>query len=598
MAQSFYSQNMDFYLDTKSTHTTVRDLRLTDSHDSGARSTTFPKAVTMSKDSAAPALTKKEKGRLKKLRKRVQEVKQGCETSGLTSPSDWTEWQELQAALSPDDPLIAVGPSVRLRRAKKDEQWQTAEGTDHRDILWNMMAQQRLSTSTRKRKRNKDESLARRIPPWSTLHNPCTAQSMAVIELCLHDECTWDEMKEHIPVLSTLIDRQDKSKVALPVQTRWFQGNLPKSPTDILMYLSRSTSSNDEADEKPEVIKEGESSDDVLKNVVGRLQDLVLPRTQRKAEGFPIADAGPQRKVSRSGDDSTVTLSESRLLPIEEAKVIVQNNSVSVTNGEDQGVFVASMQTEHMNSPRVFALDCEMVKTAKGVELARVTLLQMTGVGKGADEEVSYKVVLEEFVKPYEPILDYVTRYSGVTAAIMNDVTTRLEQIQAAIMSIIDKNDIVVGHSLENDLRALRLVHDNVVDTAMVFQAKNGRKYCEYRQSWQFVSFDFLDGPCLLIANEFSFRSSTTSIRYSAWQKDSVQPRRKWSLQRGGRSSRAQSRSAPCTKGSIISNQRTWRRSFSSVGKFPKWSGGLCGAFGLDTTARDSFSKLCSCTNL
>jgi RNA exonuclease 1 len=88
-------------------------------------------------------------------------------------------------------------------------------------------------------------------------------------------------------------------------------------------------------------------------------------------------------------------------------------------------------------------------------------------------------VMLDELVKPHEAILDYVTEYSGVTAASMDPVTTRLEQIQAALISIVGENDVLVGHSLENDLRALRWVHDKVVDTARVFRAASGRKYCK-----------------------------------------------------------------------------------------------------------------------
>ena len=44
------------------------------------------------------------------------------------------------------------------------------------------------------------------------------------------------------------------------------------------------------------------------------------------------------------------------------------------------------------------------------------------------------------------------------------------------LLALIDKNDIIIGHSLENDLRALRLVHDKVVDTSVIFRKANDRK--------------------------------------------------------------------------------------------------------------------------
>jgi DNA polymerase III epsilon subunit-like protein len=52
-----------------------------------------------------------------------------------------------------------------------------------------------------------------------------------------------------------------------------------------------------------------------------------------------------------------------------------------------------------------------------------------------------------------------------------------LEQIQAVIVQLLQEDDVIVGHSLENDLRALHLVHDRVVDTAVLFKGHDGRKY-------------------------------------------------------------------------------------------------------------------------
>ncbi len=51
-----------------------------------------------------PPLSKKQRGRLKKLRKRIQETKYGSDMSGLTSSSDLVEWNELlqQQAASDD----------------------------------------------------------------------------------------------------------------------------------------------------------------------------------------------------------------------------------------------------------------------------------------------------------------------------------------------------------------------------------------------------------------------------------------------------------------------------------------------------------------
>ena len=46
------------------------------------------------------------------------------------------------------------------------------------------------------------------------------------------------------------------------------------------------------------------------------------------------------------------------------------------------------------------------------------------------------------------------------------------------MVSLIRKEDLLVGHSLENDLYALRIIHDKIVDTALLFRNENdSRKY-------------------------------------------------------------------------------------------------------------------------
>jgi RNA exonuclease 1 len=83
----------------------------------------------------------------------------------------------------------------------------------------------------------------------------------------------------------------------------------------------------------------------------------------------------------------------------------------------------------------------------------------------------------DELVKPIHPVLDYNTRYSGITEEHLANVSITLTDVQAVMLTRFKPNTILVGHSLESDLIALKLSHDYVVDTSVLMPHKMGPPY-------------------------------------------------------------------------------------------------------------------------
>ncbi|KAH8114295.1 hypothetical protein DFH11DRAFT_1727273 [Phellopilus nigrolimitatus] len=120
----------------------------------------------------------------------------------------------------------------------------------------------------------------------------------------------------------------------------------------------------------------------------------------------------------------------------------------------------------------VFAVDCEMCLTEDGKELTRLCVINYA----------SGEVLLDQLVKPIKPILDYLTRWSGITEEGLRNVTTSLASARGALLDLLTASQtktgrapILLGHSLESDLRALKLAHGRCIDTALLYHHPRGR---------------------------------------------------------------------------------------------------------------------------
>ncbi|XP_034728978.1 RNA exonuclease 1 homolog isoform X3 [Etheostoma cragini] len=113
--------------------------------------------------------------------------------------------------------------------------------------------------------------------------------------------------------------------------------------------------------------------------------------------------------------------------------------------------------------PGVYSLNCEMCYTIHGLELSRVTVVNS-----------SLHVVYDTFVRPENEAIDFNTRFSGISEEDVKGNCTSLTEVQKTLLSFISADTILIGHSLETDLCALKLLHGVVVDTSVVFPHRLG----------------------------------------------------------------------------------------------------------------------------
>lgn len=198
----------------------------------------------------------------------------------------------------------------------------------------------------------------------------------------------------------------------------------------------------------------------VLKSVANVSSSTAYSKKEqkkRKGSGSPSSSASGSSKKSSPVDEYVLTEDQ------------LDENGYPLSLSEEEGY----VQTEPAPEPRpsgwvspMIAVDCEMCGTQNGLQLARLTLVDANG------EEL-----YDEMVLTTDPITNYNTQYSGITADMMEGVTTTLQDAQKAFKSFVAEDVILVGHSVENDLKSLRIVHKRVVDTALLYPHVRGHPY-------------------------------------------------------------------------------------------------------------------------
>ena len=215
---------------------------------------------------------------------------------------------------------------------------------------------------------------------------------------------------------------------------------------------------------------------------------MCLRHSELVANKFPMGSAAEEGAASSSSSSSSSDGNSALVLPPRHAitrsaatdlRLHHAMDRTDVTSGAgDSTIDLTPSAATAIVKPRLLALDCEMCQTALGLQLARVTVV---------DE--SEAVVLDLLVKPELPVMDHLTQYSGITAAMLATATATMTDVHAKLLEIVDGSGsdssssgsagpaVLVGHSLECDLQALRLVHTRIIDTSLLFPHPAGLPY-------------------------------------------------------------------------------------------------------------------------
>ncbi|KAK4463400.1 hypothetical protein QBC42DRAFT_265868 [Cladorrhinum samala] len=147
---------------------------------------------------------------------------------------------------------------------------------------------------------------------------------------------------------------------------------------------------------------------------------------------------------------------------------------------------------------RAVCFDCEMGYTVYGMELIRLTA---TSWPDGA-------ILLDVLVKPVGEIIDLNSRYSGVWPEDIADAEPwdearpflgdpfdtaadiaaedekkprrKMQMVESpmaarnALFKLISPETPLIGHGLENDLNAVRIIHPTLIDTILLYPTKDG----------------------------------------------------------------------------------------------------------------------------
>ena len=344
----------------------------------------------------------------------------------------------LRTATTPESVLAAFrqvyGPNVKTTLSIDDDGQILASGSVSNFILWSL------------------EGTKRNTPSWINLTNRPLIQVVSVVMIPSFDPRWLVSSSENLPFLTSL------SRKSLRVNRSGRQGGCTGS---ILRCAPTNSGGKKNKKMKRSRPWDGGSATPPESFIVAQRQKKVVPN-----DLATLLSDGVQlfRDHNIVPDDTYVTTEGRRRAD----KTSISSSSFSTTSSTTSSTTTPTSPTTALV---IAAIDCEMCVTKNGLELTRVSILNGQGL-----------CVYDKLVKPVDLIIDYATQYSGITKHMLENVTdTLLDNVHRDLFTsddaLIDEATIVVGHSIENDLKALKVLHRRVIDSAIVYPHPRGPPY-------------------------------------------------------------------------------------------------------------------------
>ncbi|EGZ05093.1 hypothetical protein PHYSODRAFT_534662 [Phytophthora sojae] len=204
--------------------------------------------------------------------------------------------------------------------------------------------------------------------------------------------------------------------------------------------------------------------------------------------------------------------------------------------GDEPG-WVTTKSKKKKTHLKIVAVDCEMCVTQQADSGERKTnaLCRVSAV----DGENMLRNILSDFIV-HQPedgfhMVDPKTDIHGITPQQIASCQITMAQAQKKMLKYINRDTIVVGHSVNGDLASMRINHRRVIDTALIFRRKDGspnRATPGLKDLTKFLlGFDMpqghdstVDAQASMMAAKYAARHDTGRIIPSALELHGPQP--------------------------------------------------------------------------